>query len=205
MHKKIAIFGGTFDPLHNGHIEIVKLASLKFALNKVIFIPAFISPHKTNKIVTSPALRYEMVHKSLIKLSSITPNVEFEISNYEILQKGKSYTIKTIKHFKENVLKSDEKLFLIIGEDSKNSFDTWKDYNNILDKVKVISVSRTEENGSSNPSDKKFTDNRFFELKISNVDISSTNIRNRIENELDISNLVPDEVYKIIKREKLYK
>ncbi len=195
MHNRVAIFGGSFDPLHNGHIEIAKLASVKFDLDKIIFIPAYISPHKTGKTITPPEIRFQMVKNSL-------DNSKFEISDFEILKQNKSYTSETIRHFTSNVINSNDELYLIIGEDSKIKFNTWKDYNYILDKVKVISVSRTS--NATKSVENIFVDDRFLELKISNIDISSTDIRDRVKRELDISNLVPIEVSKIIAKERLY-
>jgi len=195
MQNRVAIFGGSFDPLHNGHIKIAKLASKNFNLDKIIFIPAYISPHKTDKTTTPPDIRFQMVKNSL-------ENSKFEISEFEIIKQNKSYTSETVRHFTNNVISPNDELYLIIGEDSKVKFNTWKDYNYILDEVKVISVSRTSNVEKS--AENMFIDDRFLELKILNIDISSTDIRDRVKRGLDISSLVPIEVSKIIAKERLY-
>jgi len=204
MRNRIAIFGGTFDPLHNGHIKIAKLAFDNFNLSKIYFVPAFISPHKTDKKnISSPLIRFEMVQKAINEYKEEDSVYKFEVSDFEVLKKNESYTIDTITYFKSKILTPTDQLFIIIGEDSKNSFHTWKNYNSIFEEVEVISVSRNCVINDDNRTDLKIKE-KFHDLIIENIDISSTEIRKMFNNKTDISHLVPKKVLEIIKMEKLY-
>jgi len=109
--KRIGILGGTFNPVHIGHLAIAQMASDKLRLDKVIFVPCNLPPHKSVKNMPSAHHRYNMV-----KLA-IAGNDQFEISNFEIKKNGKSYSIDTLKYFRRLFGKS-AKLFFIVGGDT---------------------------------------------------------------------------------------
>ncbi|MCK4979789.1 MAG: nicotinate-nicotinamide nucleotide adenylyltransferase, partial [Candidatus Delongbacteria bacterium] len=107
--KRIGIFGGSFDPIHTGHLLICNIIKEELKLDKVVFVPAYRSPHKEVSKFTSPQIRYEMV-----KLA-IEDNEGFDISDYEIKQSRSVYSIETIDHMQQAYPKSE--LFLILGLD----------------------------------------------------------------------------------------
>lgn len=134
-HKKILIFGGTFDPPHLGHLNLCLAAIDKVKPDHVIIVPNKTQPIKNEQSQTSASDRYEMCELCF----RFVPNVE--ISDYEISHIGKSYTYKTIKHFLE-IYPHDE-LFFLIGTDRINDFTTWKNYEYIMDNVTLLGSVRS--------------------------------------------------------------
>jgi nicotinate-nucleotide adenylyltransferase len=170
---RIGIFGGTFDPPHIGHIHAVKAAQTALQLDRVIIVPAFISPVKTNRVVTPPQMRLQMCELSF-------PG--FIISDFEILNEKISYTIETIKHFKAEY-PADE-LFLIIGTDSFLIFDRWYQYNEILKNTDLIVVNRDNDNTEGILRMKNEL-SEYGDIHVVNVPpkvISSSEIRNNFTN-----------------------
>jgi nicotinate-nucleotide adenylyltransferase len=191
---KIGIFGGTFDPVHNGHlITALNVASIR-NLDKILFIPCFISPHKTEQRASSAPHRMEM-----LKLA-IQANEKFSLSDYEIKREGISYTIDTINYLK----KSYKNIELIIGYDNFAKFATWKEPDKIIELVKLVVLKR-----SYNDIDSVSGENKFFNYAVfvdtPLIDISSTEIREHIRLNLPIDHLVPESVMKYIIDKKLYK
>lgn len=114
----IGILGGTFDPIHYGHLEIAKKAAAQFALDKVVFVPAYRPPHKDACAGMSTAeTRFQMVEQALKEFPS------FEASRIELDHSGISYTVETLQKFKD--LYPQDELYLIIGADSWHHFETW--------------------------------------------------------------------------------
>ena len=132
---KIGIFGGTFDPVHQGHLVLARSAREEFRLDKVFFIPTWITPHKTAE---SPAAsgkqRYDMLELALQKEN------EFFVSEAEIKRKGISYTIDTLKIFRRDFPKDE--FFLILGADSYQHFPSWKDPQEIAAMVHFLIAPR---------------------------------------------------------------
>ncbi len=118
--KKIGILGGTFNPIHIGHLIMAEKAYKRHNLSKVVFIPAYIPPHKYVEDLANANQRYQMVQHKIKKI------IKFEVSDLEIKREGKSFTIDTVQeimhHYGEN---SD--IFLIMGADSLNALELWKD------------------------------------------------------------------------------
>ncbi|OGX07776.1 MAG: nicotinate (nicotinamide) nucleotide adenylyltransferase, partial [Omnitrophica WOR_2 bacterium GWA2_47_8] len=133
---KIGILGGTFNPIHVGHLAIAETALEKMGLNKIFFVPCHTPPHKEDKSLTAPSHRYNMV-----KLA-IDENPRFEISDFEIQKKDKSYSIDTVKHFKNVFPKSE--LFFIIGYDMLDGLKQWKSIDEILKLASFIVINRPE-------------------------------------------------------------
>ena len=115
---KKAIFGGTFDPIHIGHIHIAYEALYNLHLDKVLFMPAGNPPNKINKNITDATIRYDLVKKAIEYESN------FEISDYEIMKKEYSYTYKTLERFSK--LQNDIEWYFLIGGDSLMDLDNWK-------------------------------------------------------------------------------
>jgi nicotinate-nucleotide adenylyltransferase len=185
------IFGGNFDPVHNGHlITALKLYETR-NLDKIIFIPASISPFKSEVKSSVPIHRVNMLKEAINGVPF------FEWSDYEINEGGISYTIDTLKFFKSKY----ERLELIIGYDNLLDFPKWKDPSEIIKLASLVVLQRK---------DKRLDlTNRYFDYAVFPetpvIEISSTEIRQRVKNNLSIDFLVPDRVKKYIYKNNLYK
>ena len=187
---KIGILGGTFNPVHTGHLILAEEAREKLGLDKVIFVPAFLPPHKDNGDITSAADRLKMV-----KLA-IKDNWYFSFSDTEIKRAGRSYTIDTIRELKEKY--TDDELYFVIGSDLLRYLEEWKDLNQILEMVRFIVATRPGYPLEKIPSYIKT-------MAIRAVDISAFEIREAIKENKSFRYLVPERVYKYITKKGLYK
>jgi len=152
----IAIFGGSFDPVHLGHIEVVQKA-LEMGIDKVIVVPNFLNPLK-NKTSAPAELRYKWLKEVFNDFENV------EISDFEINQKRPVYSIETINHFKPK--------YFIIGSDNLKTLDKWKNIDEILNKVELIVAKRDEIDKNLA---KKYNIKKIIDVE---VPISSTEIRN---------------------------
>ena len=220
--KKIGLLGGTFDPVHNGHLHLAEQAQRFFNLEKVVFIPAYRSPHKLALEPVSCKHRLSMLTLAIEGL------LRFSIDKMEINKNEVSYTIETLKELQLN--HPEWNMFLILGADAFQAIDTWKqcsqllDFCNILvgtrpgaelqvsDSVKnklSLSTSATNDRATSSATDVKVFKNfekgtgvTFFQ--ISPLDISSKEIRQRIHQGEEVKNLLPPSVDHYIIRHRLY-
>lgn len=200
---KIGLFGGTFNPIHNGHLILAENIVNIFNLDKIFFIPAGDPPHKKVDI--------DKMHRYFMTILAIQNNKKFEISTAEIDGKNK-YSFETINYFKK-LYKKDE-IFFIMGLDSLNDIEKWKKGLALLDMCNFIIVNRfyaNQEDKIKNYNDLKFNKNKFcdkknlFFIENFNIDISSTEIRNSIKNNSSIKYLVPQQIENYIFENKLYK
>lgn len=217
--KRYGIIGGTFDPIHYAHLYIAYEAQKQLNLDRVIFMPAGKQPLKTEKRVTDSNLRYEMVKMAIEEFE------EFSISSYEIEKEGLSFTYETLEYFKQNniedIIKIDEKhselkinrtedkeLFFITGADCLMYIEKWEKVYKIfslctlvvfvrggLDKEKLIEQKSKIE--------KKYNA-KIIILDLKELEISSTDIRNRVNENKRIDFFVPPNVIKFINENKLY-
>jgi nicotinate-nucleotide adenylyltransferase len=189
--SKVGIFGGTFDPIHLGHLITAQSVRELRHLDKIIFIPAFISPHKTDAKVSSPEDRLNMIRLAIDGISF------FEYSDIEIKKGGVSYTVDTLMELK----KIYDELEIIIGYDNIFTFHSWKEPDEIIKLAKVIVLKRK----SSHPpqfEDKYYHQASFVQTR--GIEISATDIRERVKHSMPINFLVPPEVMKYIYKHKLY-
>lgn len=192
---KIGVFGGAFDPPHIAHLILAERAREEFGLDKILFVPTNIPPHKPKPV----ALAEDRI--KLIKIA-VKSNRYFEVLDIEIKRGGISYTVDTIRELKKNYPGSQ--LFLLIGEDEARKFDNWKESDEILRHVRFIiflrsNLSRSREsNVALLP--KEISD--FIDLRL---EISSTNIRELVRKGKSIKYLVPQKVATYIKEKKLYR
>jgi nicotinate-nucleotide adenylyltransferase len=194
MREKIGILGGTFNPIHNGHLLIAELVREQYSLDKILFIPTFIPPHKNYKPQISTDKRI-----TLIQLA-IQNNPFFECFDYEIKKGGISYTIDTIKYIYQTRDIID-KVHLIIGADLLKDFHTWKDFGRLIELVQIVALNRDNVNAIE-----YFSQFQFIKFADSiEFNITSTLIRDRIEKGKSIKYLVPEEVEKFILSKNLYK
>jgi len=133
VKKRIALYGGTFDPVHIGHLEVARKVSQLFEIEKVLFIPAQMAPHKIGRPVTAPVHRYAM-------LALATQNdPELVISTFELDAPDRRYTVDTIEHFQREL---DAELFFIMGADSWSEITTWREWERLLMMTNHIVVTR---------------------------------------------------------------
>ena len=189
--SKVGIFGGTFDPIHLGHLITAQSVREIRNLDKIIFIPSYVSPHKVDVESTSPEDRLEMIKLSIAGIGF------FDYSDFEIKREKISYTIETLKEMKKRY----DDLEFIIGYDNIFQFHTWKDPDEIFKLAKIVVLKRK----SSYPppeKDKYYNAAEFVQTR--GIEISATDIRERVKNGLPINYLVTEEVKNYIYKNKLY-
>lgn len=192
---KKAVFGGTFDPIHNAHLYIAHRALEDFNLEKVIFMPSAKPPHKLGKNVTDPNVRFEMVRLA------IEEEPKFEISDYELKSKELSYTYKTLQHFTE--LEVDTEWYFLTGLDCLMEVDTWRNPDKIFELCHFVVYNRLGYNFNQMVKNKYFSKAELLDMPI--LDISSTKIREDVAKGRNVSSLLPESVNKLIAQLNLYK
>ncbi|HZK20224.1 MAG TPA: nicotinate (nicotinamide) nucleotide adenylyltransferase [Treponemataceae bacterium] len=215
MGQRIAILGGTFNPIHNGHLALAEAVVSECGYDKVVFIPAFYPPHKKFNNEVSDADRLKML------ILAIKNNPAFEVETCEIDRGGISYTIDTIeylynKYNGENIHSNRlllGKIALVIGDDLAKDFYTWKSAKLLEQKTDIILARRiihTNACGAistnSNTHDKlgNFKEYTYQKLENAVLPISSSDIRKAIKNKKAWRYFVPPAVYEYIKAKKLY-
>ncbi len=196
---RIGIFGGAFNPVHNGHINLAECYMKELALDKIIFIPTAVPPHKTSQDFASARDRINMLS------SAIEENNCFEMSDIEFKRKGKSYTYDTILQLRK--IYPDDELFLIIGADQFFSFNEWYKFRELLKEVTLCTAARNSEEEKQKLCDFKNQNDYMKNCIVSSfpiVVVSSSQIRDMLKNGEDISALVPKRVNEYIKDKKLY-
>lgn len=212
---KIGLFGGTFDPIHWGHLRSAEEVSEAFDLDRVYFIPAALPPHKRGQTTTAARDRLRMVRLAVAK------NPKFSVSTAEISRPGVSYSIDTIREFAAT-LNKDDVLYFIIGLDAFREIRTWKDFAAIFPLCNFIVTSRP---GSKEKDPLKGTGvavkklfcydfkqknyrhrsgTRVYFDELTDIAISASEIRALVKEGKSIRYLVPSEVENYIKRRALY-
>lgn len=187
---KIGVLGGTFDPVHNGHISLAAAAKRQFELDQILFIPANIPPHKKDRERITPAfLRVRMVEEAIKGIQG------FKICSIEIERGGVSYTADTLKQLKE--MYPRDQLFLILGEDCLLGFESWKE-SGLIKKLASIAVARR-------PEAERNRDSSFLWIDMPEFAISSSQIRQAVKDGNMPSGLLPDSVAALIVEHKLYR
>jgi nicotinate-nucleotide adenylyltransferase len=214
--ERIGLFGGTFNPIHRGHLKAAEIVQKRLLLDKILFIPSYIPPHKGSGEIASPAHRFKMVELALESYPKFLP------SSIEIDAKGKSYSIITLNKIKK--LYAEALIFFILGIDAFLEIDTWKEYEKVLNQCffvvisrpgyefkkakelldrkhqkKIIELSETGRVENELPSSA-----RIFFLPINALDIASTTIRKKIRKGDSIKNLVSGTVEAYIREKKIY-
>lgn len=199
--KKYGIMGGTFDPIHLGHLFIAETSRQELDLNKIIFIPAGDPPHKKNRKITDAYHRLSMTN------IAINDNKSFMLSNIEINRGGYSYTVETIKKLLKCYGETTE-LYFITGTDAFMEMETWKDYKQLFAMVRVVVATRLGYNDISFnakiQSFKKKYNAKIIKLPIPVLEISSSDIRNRVKKKKSIKYLVTEGVEQYIYKHQLY-
>ena len=184
--KKIAIYGGTFDPVHHAHLILAREAIETLGLEKVILIPAAISPLKKAAPVASGEVRLAMLR------AAIKSQPEFEVDECELLRLPPSYTIDTVEEIRRR--ECDAVLYCLIGEDNVEQLPQWHRFKELEKLVRFVVLDRTDKQPTHS-----------YQLIRRRIDISATEIRRRVAQHESIRYLVTESVEEIIQREKLYR
>ena len=191
---RIAIYGGSFNPMHIGHEKIVDYVLNNLNMDKIIIIPVGIPSHRENNLEQSYTRL--KICKEIFK-----ENKKIEVSDIEIKSEGKSYTYDTLLKLMDLYGENNE-FFEIIGEDSLKSLKTWKNYEELLKICKFIVFRRKDDKNIQ--IDEEFLNNKnIIILENEYYDMSSTEIRNMVKNNEDISAFVNKKVKKLIEKEYL--
>ena len=184
--KRIGIFGGTFDPIHHGHLILAREALEGLALEKVLFIPAAASPHKPNFESAAAAARLEMVR------AAIEGEPRFEFDPMELERSSPSYAIDTMEVLRKR--EPGAEFFYLVGEDNVALLNTWHRFPELAKLVQFIVLDRSGRQ-AEHP----------YPVIRRHLDISATDIRNRVATGRSIRYLVPPAVEKIIRERQLYR
>ena len=198
---KIGIFGGAFNPVHNGHIKLAENYFNELELDKLIFIPTAVPPHKASSNLVPAQMRLDM-----LKLA-IGDNKNFDISLIEFERDGKSYTYDTLKQLEKKYHGCE--FYLIIGADQFLSFHLWYKWQDILKMVTLCTAAR--ENEEEKQKIKEYAqrlegmdDGKFYLLKAPVIRVSSSEVREKLSMGTDISDLVNEKVYNYIIEKGIY-
>ena len=198
--KRIGIMGGTFNPVHNGHLILAENACNQYHLDKIYFMPAGVPPHKKNNEITSGELRCSMVEMA------IADNPQFAMLDIEVSSTEMSYTYRTLEKL-EHIFPETE-IYFIMGADSLSDFSSWKNPQRISELCKLLVAVRDNLNKSElhRIADQLFHDfhTQVELLDTPNISISSHDIRDRVRKQASIRYLVPEEVRKYIVTNHLY-
>jgi nicotinate-nucleotide adenylyltransferase len=219
---RIGLFGGTFNPIHNGHLWAALEVKKSFNLDQIYLIPAAVPPHKTPGMVANADDRLQMINLAIAGRSGIT------VADVELRRPGPSFTIDTVWHFKHK-LKKGSRIFLMMGLDSFLEIHTWKSYKELLEQIAFIVIARPTEAYPDAQQSRKILEDYFksrlsadYELSaggdsclakrkqpihfcdIKALDISSTVIREKVKGKQAIENWVPPQVAEYIQLKGLY-
>lgn len=198
---KIGIMGGTFDPIHNGHLMLGEYARDLFELDVIWFMPNGNPPHKiTDAIESQTKHRVEMVRRAIAGKKS------FELQLYEVERKEVNYSYLTMEHFKE--IYPEDEFYFIIGADSLFSLERWVHPEKLVKTCIILAAYRDGKNTNEMEEQITFLNQKMDAdirlLKTPNMDISSTDIRHRLKNGLSVDNMIPASVLEYIQEHHLF-
>lgn len=198
--KGLGILGGTFDPIHIGHLRIAEAVYERIALEQIIFIPAFVPPHKVGQDYAPAEHRYAMTELA------VKSYPHFTVSDMELRRSGVSYTIDTLRELRQ--IYPDKELYFIIGADSVAQLHTWNSINEMLQLATFVAAGRPGYEGVMEevvPHLGAAAAERIMLLHTPEYDISSTEIRTRLHEGASLAGLVPRAVEQYINAHNLYK
>ncbi len=204
MTTRIGLYGGSFDPIHHGHLIVARAIAERLDLDRVLFLPSATPPHKAPGGILDPAHRTEMVRLA------IRCEPRFELDDFDLTRDGPSYTIDTIRHFQET-LGEDAELHWIIGADSLAEFAMWYQVAALIDSCRVITAARPGCGWVEHDSlvrvigEARMAKLESGVLDTPVIDISSTDIRRRIREGFSIRYLVSEDVQAYIEEHHLYR
>lgn len=194
--------GGTFDPIHNGHLMLGEYAYKQFALDQIWFMPNGNPPHKSSATIESQTKnRVEMVKRA------ITDTSYFVLQNYEVENKDINYSYKTMEHFRE--VYPEHEFYFIIGADSLFSIEKWVKPERLLKLCIILAAYRDDKKTEEMMAQIEYLNQKYDAdirlLNTPNVDISSSDIRRMIKVGISVKEMVPESVYNYIKTKQLFK
>lgn len=199
--KKLGIYGGTFAPIHNGHINAARVFYDSLGLDELLVMPTYLPPHKQVNADDDPALRLEMA-----ALAFKNEERSIKVSDYEIEKGGKSYTYLTLEHFAS----PDTEMYFLMGTDMFLTLDGWKYPERICELCTVVLVRREGDkslDGEIEKAKKSYKynyDTNIVEIDVPPIELSSTDIRGLIREGKDVSSCLPGSVLEFIKGNRLY-
>ena len=197
---RLGVFGGTFDPIHIGHLVIAQVALEEAGLDRVLFMPAGVNPLKVGKRTTSGAHRLAMVRLA------IAGHPQFAVSDWELRHEGPSFTADTLSYIREQ--HPEDELFLIIGADNLELLPKWRSVDRIAELATILALTRpgTDLRASAEAAYARqdALRSRIRLVEIPGLDISSTWLRERLVKKLSVAHLLPAEVIGYCKENKLY-
>ncbi|WP_142245952.1 nicotinate-nucleotide adenylyltransferase [Rossellomorea marisflavi] len=188
MNMKIGILGGTFNPPHMGHLIVAEQVRDQAGLDEVWFMPNAVPPHKVMESNVTAIQRVTMIKEA------IKGHPHFRVESIELEREGPSYTYETMRLLREKY--PHHKFSFIIGGDMVEYLPNWKEIDELLSTITFIGVNRPQYSTDS--------PYEITSLDIPAIDISSSTIRNLAKEKRSFRYLVPDDVYRLIKGEKLY-
>ncbi|TYP57586.1 nicotinate-nucleotide adenylyltransferase [Thermosediminibacter litoriperuensis] len=200
--NRVGIMGGTFDPIHFGHLITAEEARINFKLDRVVFVPAGNPPHKKDYKVS------DVEHRYLMTALATNSNPHFEVSRIEIERSGYTYTVDTLRQFAD-IYGRDTSLFFISGADAVLDILTWKDVKDVLSYCNFIAATRpgypVDRLKKKLAEIKELYGKDVYLLEVTAMAISSTEIRRRIREGLSIKYLIPESVEAYIIKNGLYR
>ncbi|PWK16024.1 nicotinate-nucleotide adenylyltransferase [Tumebacillus permanentifrigoris] len=197
---RLGIFGGTFDPIHIGHLVVAQVALEEASLDRVLFVPAGVNPLKVGRSITDGSHRLAMVQRALQDCP------QFTVTSWELDRPGPSFTVETVLHVREQY--PDAELFLIIGADNLRLLPKWKSVENILEQVTILALNRPGEDLKSSCQMMlalyPHINEQIRIVDMPGLDISSTWLRDRLVKNLSVKHLLPAEVIRYSEENKLY-
>jgi len=201
-NKRLGIMGGTFDPVHYGHLVTAETARVQFDFDKVIFIPSGCPPHKIGHKIT------EAQHRYLMTVLAVNTNIFFEVNRIEIERQGNSYAFETVLQLKEKY-GPEWDLYFITGADAVLEILTWKNIRRLIEICTFVAATRPGFDLSvlDNKLEQISTiaKDKFLTFEVPALSISSTDIRQKVANGKPIKYLLPESVERYIYENNLYK
>ncbi|AFQ45868.1 nicotinate-nucleotide adenylyltransferase [Desulfosporosinus meridiei] len=198
--NRLGIMGGTFDPIHYGHLVAAEMARAEFKLDEVLFIPTGKPPHKDRRDISDAKLRYEMV-----KLA-IEDNLAFAVSSLEIEREGPSYTVETLRVLRRTY--PEHELYFITGSDALLEIFSWRESEEILSMIEFIGAARPGFDAKDFllkvQHEHPESQGKIHYLEVPALAISSTDIRARVRRGEPIRYLLPEPVRLYLEKEGLY-
>ena len=196
---RLGLFGGTFDPPHLGHLNVAQEVGERLSLDRILFLVAGLPPHKVGEVRSPPFIRAEMAR------AAVAGNPLFGVSEVELDREGPTYTVDTLRHFRAT--HPDAELFFLLGADQLAEFHEWQEPKGIAGLATLVAVGRDGVDPGQLPRVDLGTGEElnFLSLSVTRMDISSSEVRDRVKTGRSIQYVVPEAVRELIKTHRLYR